>query len=132
MADFNVWLHSYISEKTNQLCAPQYPPCDDPTVNYYEVEIQSAVCIFYKHDLIYGETEIYKNYIVSCTGENAYCKSIWRVCIDYNPPIHIDKQLISKEVINVPHCNWDRPDLPPAGYGWDEPWETDCFRTQCN
>jgi len=38
---------------------------------------------------------------------------------------------MGKTAIGYPGCLTQKPNLPPDGKGWDEPWETYCFETEC-
>jgi len=131
--DFINWLHETIAAHANVLCMPPYPPCDDQQNPYYVLEINIERCWKYKNEEAYrGEIFDYVPRLYPCKGTGVWCQTIWRICLDYNyTPARLTITSISKDVIGSPGCLTEKPELPPQGKTFDEPWETYCFETAC-
>ncbi|MCX7736508.1 MAG: hypothetical protein N2319_07315 [Candidatus Kapabacteria bacterium] len=106
-----------IHRKLENICIGQYPPCDHPTLNYYEVEIKSATCIYYENKYIPpypGEDAMWLLRAKSCGAGK--CVSTYRVCLDYQfSPPKISTELISRTIENAYCPPNGRPNLPPEG-----------------
>ncbi len=131
---FSAWLHNAIASDAKNFCSPPYPPCDDNNNPYYIAEINIAGCWYYKNWQPYYPDDVYGLWRFPCKNSNYKCRSIWKICMDYNvTPPEPRKILISKTPVSDDHyCHHPVPQMPPPGKTWDEYWETDCFSTECN
>ncbi len=131
---YSEWLDDFVLENIENVCFGDYPPCDHPTLNHFDVERRKAMCYFYKLQYtppLPGEDPIWKLSWKSC-GFDSYCKTTWRICYDYSyNPKRFRKTLVGSEVIGTVYCDDDPPTVPPPGKTMYESWETNCARVYC-
>ena len=135
-ADFFNWLSESVLEHAEILCAPEYPPCDDPENSYYELEIHKAKCWRFENDIYPGDPGGRFYLKIKPCDDEVECVEVWRLCYDYESsppdPPELKKYFIERYLIGTPTCSTEVPTIPPEGKGWDDYWVTGCFdRIDC-
>jgi hypothetical protein len=127
------WLHQTVGAASDISCAPTYPPCDDPNINYYENIVSSASCWQYENFQPYTGDDFHLR-MKKCEDSGSKCVSTWRVCLNYNyTPATINRTFISRTLVGTPNCSTTIPTLPEEGsYLWETYWTTYCFVLPCN
>lgn len=133
-ASLNYFLDTVITNNAEAICLGEYPPCDHPTLNYYEIEIKKPLCIYYKNAFVppfLGEEPMWLLRVKRC-AENALCILKYRVCMDYtkNPPSPV-RTLTERYITSWCEPNNCPTTLPPEGKTWEEAWTTECCYRGC-
>lgn len=131
-ATYHNFIDTAIMNNVENICLGEYPPCDHPTLRYYEVEIKKPICVYYKNAFITpfpGEEPMWVLRVKRCS-QYSNCIKKYRICIDYfqSPPA---KTITLLETYITGNCKMGNCVIPPPGKTWEEEWETECCFREC-